>query len=142
MEKNAYSNQKRQLWVFDFVFRSIKKKLVAHHDEPFAEEIVNQSRKNFQELLPQLPYVGGMKNYFSPIVLVNGWIIAMYKAMQEQGKIAEETIRVWAEATDDLFGKMPAWLARLGGKMIMSKPVINGFRKQAYISQERKYPED
>jgi hypothetical protein len=87
-----------------------------------------------------MPYVGGIKNYFTPVILINGWIIAMHRAMKSEGKTAEDTIIIWAEVMDDLFIKIPTWVAQLIGKALISKPVIKGFGKQAELSQKKTYP--
>ena len=136
------SKQMRLMNVFDFMFRPLKAKLTTYYGEQYAQDIVIQSRLNFEELIPQLPYVGGMKNYYTPILLVNGLIIAMYRAMAESGKTAEDVVRIWAEAADDLFAKIPSWMASLGGRALLSKPVVRGFKIQTILSQERRYPED
>jgi len=83
-----------------------------------------------------------MKNYYTPIIVVNGWIVVMFRAMKETGKTATDVMRIWAEVADDLFGKIPVWIAHLGGRMLLSKPTIRAFKKQTIISQERRYPED
>ncbi len=142
MNKKPPTKYKWSIWVFDLVFRSVKKKLSATYDEAFSQNIVSQSKENFKEFLPQIPYVGGIKNYFSPVILINGWIIAMHRAMRTEGKSAEDTIKIWAEVIDDLFAKIPAWFARFMGNILMSKPVINGFRRQTQTSQKRTYPGD
>jgi hypothetical protein len=136
------SKQKRLMNYFDFTFRPIKKKLKVHYGEEYAENIVARSRQNFKEIIPQMPYVGGMKNYYTPIIVVNGWIVAMFRAMKETGKTAKDVMRIWAEVVDDLFGKIPGWITRLGGRMLLSKPAIKAFKKQTIMSQERRYPED
>jgi len=128
--------------LFDFTFRPIKAKLESDYGEQYTEQIVIKSRNNFEEIIPQLPFVGGMKNYYAPIIVVNGLIIAMFMAMKESGKTAADVIRIWAEAADDLFAKIPEPLAHLGGKVLLSKPVIKSFGKQTIMSQERRYPED
>ena len=136
------SKHKPLMRLFDFMFRSIKAKLESNYGEQYAEQIVLKSRSNFEELIPQLPYVGGMKNYFIPIIVINGMIIAMFRAMKDAGKTAGDVIRIWAEVADDLFAKIPAWIARLGGRALLSKPVVRGFMRQTILSQERRYPED
>ena len=136
------TKQKRLMKLFDFTFRSIKAKLESYYGEQYAEQIVLKSRHNFEEIIPQLPYVGGMKNYYTPIIVLNGMIIAMFRAMKETDKIAADVIRIWAEAADDLFTKIPVPMARLGGRALLSKPVIKSFRKQTIMSQERRFPED
>ena len=63
--------------LFDIMLRPLEAKLKTRYGEQYAGQIVFQARHNFVEIVPQLPYVGGMKNYFSPIIVVNGMIIAM-----------------------------------------------------------------
>ena len=78
--------------VFDFMFRPLKTKMATYYGEQYAQDIVIQSRLNFEEIIPQLPYVGGMKNYYTPILVVNGMIIAMYRAMAGTGKTEEDVV--------------------------------------------------
>ncbi len=136
------SKQKRLLKLFDFMFRPIKAKLMSYYGEQYAAETVLKSRHYFEEIIPQLPYVGGMKNYYTPIIIVNGMIIAMFKEMRDTGNTAPDVIRVWAEAADDLFAKIPVRLAHMGGSMLLSKPVVKAFKRHTIMSQERRYPED
>ena len=75
------SKHRRLMQVFDFMFRPLKTKLATYYGERYAQDVVLRSRLNFEEIIPQLPYVGGMKNYYTPILVVNGLIIAMYRAM-------------------------------------------------------------
>jgi hypothetical protein len=136
------SRQDRLLKLFNFTLRPVRKKLAKKYGDEYAEGIVSGSRQNFIEIIPQMPYVGGMKNYYTPIIVVNGFIVAMFKAMRETGKTAEDAVRIWMEVADDLFRRIPGPLARLGGRMLVSQPTMNAFKKQAAISQERQYPED
>lgn len=136
------SRQDRLLNLFNFTLRPIRKKLANHYDDEYAESIVYASRQNFIEIIPQMPYVGGMKNYYTPIIVVNGFIVAMFRAMRETGKSAEEVIEIWAEVVDYLFRKIPVPLARLCGQMLLSKRIMKAFEQQAELSQERQYPED
>jgi hypothetical protein len=142
MEDYYVSRQNRLLNLFDFAFRPIRKKLSVYYGEDYAESIVYESRQNFIEINPKMPYVGGMKNYYTPIIVVNGFIVAMFRDMKKTGKTAEDVMRIWAEVADDLFRKIPGPLARLGGRMLLSQRTIKVFAKQAAMSQERQYPED
>ena len=142
MQDYYLSRQNRLLKLFDFTFRPIRKKLAGYYVEAYAESIVEKTRQNFVEIIPQMPYVGGMKNYYTPIIVVNGFIVAMYRAMEETGKTAEDVMRIWAEVADELFRKIPGPIARLGGRMLLSKRTMKAFEKPTHISKERKYPED
>ena len=141
--RDYYSSKKNRLMkLFDLTFRPIKKKLKHHYGDQYAENIVAKTRQNYAEIIPQMPYVGGMKNYYTPIIVVNGWIVAMFRAMNETGNTAADVIRIWAEVADDLFSKIPGWIARLGGRILLSNPVVKAFKNQTIASQERRFPED
>jgi hypothetical protein len=142
VEDYYLSRQSRLLNLFDLTFRPIRKKLDDDYGAEYARSIVSESRQNFIEIIPQMPYVGGMKNYYTPIIVVNGFIIAMFRAMKETGKTAKDVMSIWAEVADDLFRKIPGPVARLGGRMLVSQRTMKAFGKQADISQERQYPED
>lgn len=92
MEDYYLSRQSRLLNLFDLTFRPIRKKLDDDYGAEYARSIVSESRQNFIEIIPQMPYVGGMKNYYTPIIVVNGFIIAMFRAMKETGKTAKDVM--------------------------------------------------
>jgi hypothetical protein len=127
---------------FDRVARRVQKRLAETHDAEFAREVVADARDQFQRLIPELPYVGGRKNAYSRIIVVNGWIIALTRAMEARGKTVEETIAVCAHVADGLFAALPPFLLRLMGRLIFTRPARRFLERQAARSQQRRYPED
>ncbi len=127
---------------FDRVAARAEPHLARHYDGAFAIEILADSRARFAGLIADLPYIGGGRNIFTKVMVVNGWILALLRSMQARGKTAEETVRICAETADEFFRSIPAPLRRLAGHAAFSAPAKRMFRKQAARSQERRYAED
>ena len=132
----------RLLRGFDRFSKRLKKSLTARYGDAFAIEVTAVTRTEFERIIPELPYIGGRKNYFTPVMLVNGWLVALYRAMKERGKSAEEVIAVCFEISDGFFRTFPSFVLRFGGKAAFSGFVKNALKKQAAMSQERRYSGD
>jgi len=128
--------------VFSFILVFFVKKVKAKYGDEIAQKVRTEAKREYKELLPFVPKVGGFRNYFAGIVVANGWFIATYKAMKIVGYTVDDSMMVWAELTDDLFRKMPGWMQTRIGKFLTSDGAINNFHNQAKKSQLRKYPAD
>lgn len=127
---------------FDRVAPRIARHLRARYGDALAHDIIEQSRHEHARLLPELPFIGGRRNAFAPVITVNGWIIALFRAMKAHGKTAEETVQVCAAVADDFFRAGPGWLLRLGRWAAFSAPMLAYLKRQAVRSQQRRYPAD
>ena len=96
------SRTRRKLRTFDRVAARVRDRL-AREDPALAARVVAAARVEFERLLPTLPDVGGWRNVFSPIITANGWIIALHRAMQAEGKTAADVVRVCVAVSDDFF---------------------------------------
>lgn len=141
MKHQAYDPQKL-LKGFDKYFKRVEKQLVHDYGDVEAREITALTRKEYESLLPNIPYIGGRSNIFTPVMIINGWIIALYRVMKSRGGTVEDVIRISYEASDDFFDSFPGFVSYMVGKMATQQFVINFIQKQAEQSQERKYPED
>ncbi|MFC1997972.1 hypothetical protein ACFLXI_10290 [Chloroflexota bacterium] len=128
--------------VFSIVLGFFLRKVRMKYGEGVAREVRTEAKKEYREIIPYVPKVGGIKNYFSGIAVANGWFIATYKAMKPMGYTAEDVMTIWAEIVDGLFRKMPGWLRVRIGKFLTSDQAIKGFHKQAKRSQLRDFPGD
>jgi len=128
--------------MFSFVLGIFIKRVQTRYGERVAGEIRAKSNKEYKKILPHVPKVGGLRNYFAGIVIANGWFIATYKAMKSVGYTAGDSMAIWAEMAGDIFKRMPAWLQARLGKFLTSDGAIRGFHKQAKKSQLREYPGD
>ncbi len=132
----------RLLRVFDRFSKRLKKSLTARYGDAFAVEAIAVTRAEFERIIPDLPYIGGRKNYFTPVMVVNGWVVALYRAMKARGKTVEEVIDVCFEISDGFFRTFPHFILRFGGKVAFSGFVKRALKKQAARSRERSFAGD
>lgn len=143
MTDDYYIRRKAKLLrQFDRFFRRVRRRLEARYDADVAEAVATETRSNFEEIIPQLPYIGGRGNAFTPVIVANGWIVALYRAMTARGESEETVIRLCCEVSDDLLRSFPGFVLRLAGR-VASGPLGRWYLgRQAARSQRRQYPED
>jgi hypothetical protein len=127
---------------FDRVAGRIHRVLVRDYDEAFADSVLADARVEFERTIPDIPYIGGKRNLFSVVMIANGWIAALYRAMKARGCSAEEVARVGAEVGDQFFRSFPPWMLKLVGWLAFTRPARWLLRKQAERSQARRYAAD
>ena len=128
--------------IFSFILRIFVNRVQVKYGEEIAQKVRAEAKREYKEILPRVPKVGGFRNYFAGITVANGWFIATYKGMKSAGRTVDESMSIWAEMIGDQFRNMPGWLKKRIGKFLTSDRAIKGFRKQAETSQLRKYPGD
>ena len=62
--------------------------------------MIAATRAEYERVRPQVPDIGGAGNVFQPVMTVNGWVVALHRAMSARGKQAEDAIRVCREVFD------------------------------------------
>ncbi len=127
---------------FGFFLRAARPVLARHHGRAWAEEVIAATRAEYERVRPQVPDIGGAGNVFQPVMTVNGWVVALHRAMSARGKQAEDAIRVCQEVFDGWLQRLPGFVLRAIGWLLLSPPVRGYFERQARRSQERRYAED
>jgi len=136
------SRAPRLLRQFDRHFKRVHARLVERYGNGFAEEVRADTRRRFAAILPELPYIGGRSNDYTAVIVINGWIVSLLRAMKARGKSVEEVVGVCCAAADDFFGSAPGFVLRLAGKLAFSGLVRRHLAKQAERSQQRRFAED
>lgn len=108
----------------------------------FAEAVLADAAVEYDRVRPKIPDIGGWRNVFTPVMIVNGWLVALHRAMAARGRAAADTITVCAAVSDELFRALPAPVLRLIGRLAFTRPVRRLFERQAARSRRREYPED
>jgi hypothetical protein len=126
---------------FDLVAKSARSVL----NEYFVGENVNrllaETRRESEDLIPQLPYIGG-KQPFTEFIVFTGMLLAVYRVSKAHGKTVEQTGDLVYEIGQAFLKSSPAFLARLSGNMNFSRLYLSRLRKRAIESHQRKYPDD
>ena len=120
------------LKIFDKYADTVKKGLVSQYDVESIKNIVEESRKEFEELLPEIPYIGGFRNPLNTFFLVSVMILAFYESLTKRGLTQEQVGEIVYRSTEMLMNSIPM---KIGGKIFYSrifyKWVESVLRKQA-----------
>ncbi|MDJ0868205.1 MAG: hypothetical protein QNK03_19010 [Myxococcota bacterium] len=127
---------------FELFLRSAHPLLARHHGAESVEPLLAAARAEYERLLPHVPDIGGSGNVFQPVMTVNGWIVALHRAMRARGLRAEDSVRVCQGVFDGWLRRLPGPVLRAVGRLAMSAPARRYFDRQARRSQERRYAED
>lgn len=136
-----YSKRKtRFLLEFDLVARSARAVLEKYFGENTGLRL-RETRREFERLIPQFPYIGG-KQPFTEFIVFTGMLLAVYRTCQAQGRSAEETGELVYEIGRAFLGSYPAILKSMFGRMNFSSRYLNRLREGAAESHQRQYAED
>ena len=83
------ARRKRFLLEFDLVAKS-SHSVIGRHINENADILLSETRREFESLIPQLPYVGG-KQPFTEFVVFTGMLLAVYRVGKARGKTVEQT---------------------------------------------------
>lgn len=141
VDQKYYINRKPELLKkFDEEALTWRLVVIKKYGEEPADTIMQEARKEFEGLIPQIPYIGGDENRRTETFIESVKYLAFYKAMKKRGKTAEETGKILYDALvmqiDKTQQKMPptGWQNR--------EKYFEKRRKSAEESQERRYPGD
>jgi len=140
VSSNYYLRRKfRFMLEFYLVARSGRSVLEKYFDEE-TNNWISETNREFENLIPQLPYIGG-KQPFTEFIVFTAMFLAMYRVNKAHGKTAEQTGEMMFEIGRAFLQSYPVILVYLFGGMNFSRRYLKLVRKGAAESQQRKYPE-
>ena len=104
------------------------------------DELVKKTKINLENMLANLPYVGGKKSPFTDLMLQSVLTAAFYKAYKElniQNQNFGEVLYEISEFQAELVPKYKKWLAR---RMVFTKKYMNSWKYWMNISQKGLFP--
>ena len=133
------AHKKRFLWEFDLVARSGRSVIEEYFDED-AGAVIAETRREFEDLIPQFPFIGG-KQPHTEFIVFTGLLLAVYRVNKAHEKSAEQTGEMVFEIGRVFLDSFPNFLLRLLMPLNFSRRYLDLIRKGAIESQQRKYPE-
>jgi hypothetical protein len=130
----------RFLGEFDLVAKAAYPVLDRFFENEDSRALVAGTRREFETLIPQLPYVGG-KQPFTEFVVFTGMLLAIYRTSQAHGKTVEQTGELVYEIGRNFLKSSPAFLRRLFTPLNFSRHYLKRLRKRAVESHAREYPD-
>jgi hypothetical protein len=135
------SHKARFLKEFDIVAKSAHPVLGRYFGEENVNALVADTRREFEAMIPQLPYIG-RKQPFTEFIVFTGMLLAVYRVSQAHGKTVEQTGELVYEIGRAFLRSSPAFLTRYFGGMNFSRFYLGDLRKRAAESHLRQYPDD
>ena len=135
-----YVSRKRKLLRdFDRMVGRARDVLVSPYGEEQTDALIGETRREYQSLIPQLPYIGGKEPY-TQFVIGTASSLAMYRVLRAQGETLETVGQLIYEMDWAVLKATPRFLRRLFGSMTSSRRYLRRLRKRASESHERRYP--
>jgi hypothetical protein len=133
------SRKRRLLRDFDRMVSRVRGVLVSPYGEEQTDALIGAVRREYESLLPQLPYVGGKQPY-TQFIIGTAWSLAIYRVLRAQGETLEAVGRLIYEMDWAYLKAYPRFLRRLFGSATFSRRHIRRLRQGAAKLQERRYP--
>ena len=136
--KTYVSRKSRLLKGFDRSVSRVKQVLIARYGEDEGNTLMRESRREYEDLIPQIPYIGD-RNPLLIFLLPASRYLAIYRTFQKHGRSVEEVGRLVYEIGEAEFEAIPGWVRRIIGVLWFSRWFVKRLQKRAASSQERKY---
>jgi len=142
MNEDVHVNRKTARKASKGLIRSAAKVLNERYASDIATQMLNDMENEFETLIPEIPYVGGRKNFFSAMPVKAAIILALYRVLQRKDVSLEEFGKILEAVTKKYMNSFPAWVRVIAGKLWMSRFFRRILIKHSKISQQRDYQED
>jgi hypothetical protein len=133
-----YSARKEKLLKdFDSTSSLMKASLVTRYSEEFANTLQREVRQQYEELIPEIPYIRGPRaRMLNTFLLISAQELAAYRAMAEHGKPPGEAWELCHEALRLRLAEFPRWKRRLMRRFMFSRFVRRIMARR--VRQEQK----
>jgi hypothetical protein len=143
MIEDYYTSQKDKLMkAFVKSGKYLRPVLDKYYGPEFFENVLEQARKEYELLIPQIPYIGGSQNHMTSDLLEAVQSLAVLRVLKAQGKTVVESCEMIYRAIEVRLSQYPRFLLRIIGRLQFTKMFIRRLQRQANESQKRKYPGD
>jgi hypothetical protein len=139
---NRTVSKRRALKNYKGMIGSINKVLIGRLGKDLAAEVEKTTREEFEALIPEIPYIGGRKNYFSDMPAKAAVILGLYRSLEKKGVALIDFGGLLEEITTVYMNRLPASTRKLAGRLWMSALFKRQLRKQARASRSSIYEYD
>jgi hypothetical protein len=136
-----YTSRKRRLmWGFDWAAGRIRPVGMRRYGAQAADALSTVARREYEALIPQLPYIGGRRNPDTRLIIAAAMFLALYRALKRHGEPVEEIGEFVHQAVETFFGMVPRFPLRLYGRLNFTLRTLRRAQRMALESQKREYP--
>ena len=136
-EKNYYIKKKRMLMrQFNAALTIVNNILSDYFGEAKFKELSTKTREDFEQLLPQIPYVGGKDNHLTDTLISATILLPLLRIFEKEGLDFNEIGKLTYNLYEAFYTVIPPTVD------MFSEETINQMKESAKISKLRKYPDD
>lgn len=106
------------------------------------ENLISDIKTEFDNLLPEIPYVGGKKNGLTFNLVASAYALAAIKVLERIGQSERDIGKMLYEMNELYYKSKSTFLKWLYPRIIFSKFIFKRGKKKTEKSQLKKYPED
>lgn len=139
--REKQNNPARPLREFNRMAKHARPALVQTFPGEDSGNLVDDARREFAALIPQLPDIGGKQPFTRFIEFTAMWL-AVYRVLQTHGKTVEESGGILYRISRSILQSYPVVIVRMFGRNIFSRRYRQNLQKRAAESQLRQYAED
>jgi hypothetical protein len=139
--KTGVNDYRKLLKSFDRTTARIRQVLISVYGKANADNIIRESRREYEAIIPQIPYIGD-RNPLRIFLHTTSCYLAFYRILRERGLSIEEAGRMLCRMNEAEIKAIPYPVRRMIGWLWFSPWLIRRFRKRAEESQERRYPDN
>ena len=114
--------------------------MALHVDDQPTSAIIQETRQEFERLIPEIPYIGGKANNLTQDLIDCTMLLALYQVLKREGFRIEEIGKIVIEMEQKRVQSYPRFVLKLLGKVIHSPLGKNRLKKASDKSQEHRYP--
>lgn len=136
-----YTSQKEKLLRdFDRKAKRFRQVLALYVDDQPTDAIIQETRLDFERLIPEIPYIGGKANSLTQDLIDCTTILALYQVLKRRGFRIEEIGNIAIEMEQRRVESYPRFVLKLLGRLIHSPLGKNRLKKTCERSQAHRYP--
>ena len=105
-------------------------------------EIQNLAQVRFEEIIPEIPYIGGKKNQFSEELEMSAMSLALYFVLKEKGLTTDEIGKINYDIFEAIYNKTPSYILSFMKRFIFSRFSKRRLKQASERSQRREYTDD
>jgi hypothetical protein len=122
-------------------YGSTEKVLSRRFGQSQGKRLVQDIRREYEALTPEVPYIGGEENVFTEWLTYGVYYLAVYRVLKPLGQTVEQAGRIIYE-TYEVMADRPQWLIHLVSSLKYGEGYVERLRAAATESQQRRYPGD
>jgi hypothetical protein len=136
-----YLDRMSKYWKqFGRLIKSSNRVLPRYLDTSLTENVIEETKTNFEMLLKELPFIGGDENLFTPDLVSSALGLAYIRVLETRSLAVDTIGEVINEVYDDVFSSLPKlvkWFTRWSMFSYNHQKKLKAFAEE---SQLRRYP--